>query len=183
MGNKDVYLVAPDGSHVFFDVSYGEENPLLSIAMPETIPKGHDIFFPEKYKDISRGDGAHSGHNKMKKFGIWFGRHDKCTESNNVGDKVVLIVGTEKGLGDQLWWGMWQEDADNLQTFFCSDPDNVDTWDGGSVVIKNMNDRKWLVIISDPATRKVGLFSSVMEIRDATILTVRLVNRPVPPVH
>jgi hypothetical protein len=46
--------------------------------------------------------------------------HDECIAQpgKNSGDKVVISVGIEQGLGDQLWWCVWREDADSLETFF-----------------------------------------------------------------
>jgi hypothetical protein len=42
----------------------------------------------------------------------------------NGGDKAVISVDIEQGLGDQLWWCVWREDIDSLETFVFFDPDD-----------------------------------------------------------
>jgi hypothetical protein len=52
--------------------------------------------------------------------------HDErmAKPDKNGGDKVMISVGIEQGLGDRLWWCVWQELADGLEKFFFFDPDD-----------------------------------------------------------
>jgi hypothetical protein len=177
---QDILLYAPDGSHVFVDVKYAPEKSLVKVAFPGSFGTQDDVFLVQHYDPKVRITLCYSGNEDADgptADGAFRLVHHDTRTSNNVGDKVVLSVGTEQGLGDQVWWGVWQEDADNLETFFFFDVDALDSTapirDGATVLVKSLNSKKWWQVITNPTTRNVGVQATAKSTTDATLFTIK----------
>ncbi|KAE9377379.1 PLC-like phosphodiesterase [Stipitochalara longipes BDJ] len=154
---EDILLYAPDGSHVFVDVKYAPEKSLVSVAFPDKVPVYDDVFLVQNYNPKAKVPLCYSGNVKADGAtahgGFRLVHHDTRTH-NNVGDKVVLSVGTEQNL----------DDLDNTGQVY----------DGATVLIKSLNSLKWWQVTTDPTTKLVGVQATAKTTSDATLFTIKI---------
>ena len=186
--NLNVNLIMSDGRHLFVDEKYGSEISFVSAASPEKINNKADSFLLQNltgtHSEVKFAGTTKGLEDDILKKIFFIVHHDMRHADNqvNVGDQVVLSVGTEQKLGDQIHWGVWREDANNLEAFRFNDVDNINSndpvYDGDLVLVRSKNDDKWWKVITDTTTESptVRVLAAATSVADATQFTISRVR-------
>ena len=160
-------------------VSYPVSAAVIMSLMAFLLGTAPNVNEPDKILGTTKG----LEDDMLKKI-FFIVHHDMRHADNqvNVGDQVVLSVGTEQKLGDQIHWGVWREDANNLEAFRFNDVDNINSndpvYDGDLVLVRSKNDDKWWKVITDTTTESptVRVLAAATSVADATQFTISRVR-------